>query len=362
MVFQSGFYAYLLNSVVGPDVVVQIFYRSTLIAGCVLAAITFSMRWRALVHALWPVYAVLFCIAAIAPFYDGGSATRSMMTASALIGVTATLMAGGRYTPIVMQVMTLAIVGLIVHLFLELFAPGVFSTTPGRAAGLHQNPNLTGVILGLAASVVLSFVDRRWSGAIVVLVMAGLLATISRSAIVVFVVALCLTVAFQFFRDKQVWLATVRDQRWRNATLAAFVVCASVFGFALKDNVKVLLAYSGSARTALIPGSTMGALTKAIREENAVEIARELGTSDSGAARIVLLRNAARVFALAPWTGVGPVRAHNLAPHNQYAYFALSFGIVGLILGAALVAAIFYVSKILDYVPARVCWRPDVHT
>jgi O-Antigen ligase len=65
----------------------------------------------------------------------------------------------------------------------ELFHPGTFSSTSGRAAGLYIDANASGMALVLGALVGLTAIPPRWREIFLMLTSAGVLATFSREAI-----------------------------------------------------------------------------------------------------------------------------------------------------------------------------------
>lgn len=69
--------------------------------------------------------------------------------------------------------------------------PGIFSTIPGRAAGLYMDPNCSGMALVFGALLGLSTMRRLWMREMFLLcVLVGVLATFSREAMFSFVVLL----------------------------------------------------------------------------------------------------------------------------------------------------------------------------
>ena len=65
----------------------------------------------------------------------------------------------------------------------ELFHPGIFSTTSGRAAGLYIDANASGMALVLGSLVGLTAIRPRWREIFLMLTSAGVLVTFSREAI-----------------------------------------------------------------------------------------------------------------------------------------------------------------------------------
>jgi hypothetical protein len=84
----------------------------------------------------------------------------------------------------------LASIGLNVY---EWFSPMAFSSVYGRAAGLYQNPNISGGALVLGMLVGLAAVPRKWREVYVLAAVVGVILTVSRGALIGLLVAgLCL--------------------------------------------------------------------------------------------------------------------------------------------------------------------------
>lgn len=81
------------------------------------------------------------------------------------------------------------VLGVVLNLY-ELLYPGTFSSVPGRAAGLYINSNGSGMSLVLGCLIGLPTVPRKWREAFILGTLAGVLATISRTAVVAVVVLL----------------------------------------------------------------------------------------------------------------------------------------------------------------------------
>jgi O-antigen ligase len=71
----------------------------------------------------------------------------------------------------------------------ELFVPMSFSQTMGRSAGLYQNPNMAGEALVLGMIVSATVLEPRFRGSFILLTGIGIFATLSRAAILMWVIA-----------------------------------------------------------------------------------------------------------------------------------------------------------------------------
>ncbi len=70
----------------------------------------------------------------------------------------------------------------------ELFHPGTFSSTSGRAAGLYIDSNASGMALVLGCLVGLTAIRPRWREIFLLLTFAGVIATFSRESILAFAI------------------------------------------------------------------------------------------------------------------------------------------------------------------------------
>ena len=198
--------------------------------------------------------------------------------------------------------------------------PGAFSLFLGRSAGFYLNPNLAGsaIVYGLILSVeVLPFVWRPWYAAFTGV---GVLATLSRSSI------LCWVLAVGTFR-----LAGVIRPGWRMLLLVlgcgAGVLAALPPG-ALGAAVGIVTAFSGNQVSRL-----------------GVQGSQEVLGSASVEARARVAAKAWDLFAERPLLGNGPGAtlewSEDQSTHNMYLKFLAEDGILGLFfyplaLGAAL--------------------------
>ncbi len=79
------------------------------------------------------------------------------------------------------------LLGVALNLY-ELFHPGTFSSTLGRAAGLYVDSNCSGMALVLGCLVGLTAIPRRWRDIFLMLTFAGVMVTFSREAILAFAI------------------------------------------------------------------------------------------------------------------------------------------------------------------------------
>lgn len=79
------------------------------------------------------------------------------------------------------------LLGVALNLY-EVFHPGTFSYTPGRAAGLYLDANCSGMALVLGCLVGLTAIPPRWREIFLLLTGAGVLATFSRESMLAFAI------------------------------------------------------------------------------------------------------------------------------------------------------------------------------
>jgi hypothetical protein len=116
----------------------------------------------------------------------------------------------------------LASIGLNVY---EWFSPLAFSSVYGRAAGLYQNPNISGAALVLGMLIGLAAVPRKWRELYVFAAVVGVILTVSRGALVGLLVAgLCLLFGGAISRRRLIvalaagcLLIAAGLQHWRSA-------------------------------------------------------------------------------------------------------------------------------------------------
>jgi O-Antigen ligase len=79
------------------------------------------------------------------------------------------------------------LLGIIINLY-ELFHPGTFSSTYGRAAGLYVDSNCSGMALVLGCLVGLTAIPARWREIFLMFTAAGVVVTFSREAMLAFAI------------------------------------------------------------------------------------------------------------------------------------------------------------------------------
>lgn len=177
--------------------------------------------------------------------------------------------------------------------------------TPGRASGFYFNANGSALAIAMGLALVVEEVERRWRVPLLLVSLAGVATTFSRSGL------LCLTLIL-------LWLF------WRRALGAWAIVLGFLLGVWLIGSA-VDLATSSELLT----------------ENTASRL--HLAKDDSG--RIELALKAWRMFLTAPWAGHGLGATviwdeQSAQPHNIYVTLAAEQGILGLLVFPAFVAAV----------------------
>jgi hypothetical protein len=258
-----------------------------------------------------------------------------------------------------------------------LFADG-FTNTVGRAAGLAINPNdaATGLLLGAAATY--WAVPRRWQIAFLLLAVAAIFVTLSRSALLAAIIIGSGIAAISLVRmirngsrprfdSRQfvriglsvffltIWIVTAlfTNDRFEVAATDAFSGLHGALSAIEDASAPVRTAVQRLAAQSKPPTAVGGAETEA--QLNAFEAARidaqvdaigkvseNEGEKNSVSARALLMWRAYIMYKSGPFFGRGLAAAHELLPHNTFLMFAVAFGHLGWLVALALVALTFY--------------------
>lgn len=186
----------------------------------------------------------------------------------------------------------------------ELFNPGTFSNVTGRAAGLYVNSNGSGMALVLGCLIGLPTIPRRWRETFALCTLAGVLATISRTAVASMFVLLV--------------AATLGHVLSRRRLLIGAMLCITLF---LAVNIKQIL----------------------VQENIAGNWSRLTSQDDSSRDRLRLVRKTLEEFEAAPLLGqgFGTDEYWNDEPaHNLYVKLMADEGILGVLLLPALALSV----------------------
>lgn len=233
-----------------------------------------------------------------------------------------------------LQFAALAVAFNAVMCLVDIMLPVGFTNTAGRAAGLAQGPNLAASQLVLGTVVVWRAIPPRLLWSFLILVVAALVATLSRSGLIIALIA-ALTACAGYAIKRSPPIDTVR---WRDIGLGVALLCwlAAAMFANQKFSVATDATYGsiGQAAKAIadVPSNMKVPAPPAARRE-LKEINKRVtkeGDINSASARSMFMRRAFIQYYMSPWIGVGPKEAHALVPHNTFLLFALAFGVAGL--------------------------------
>lgn len=217
----------------------------------------------------------------------------------------------------------------------DIMLPSGFTNTAGRAAGLAQGPNMAASQLLLGTVVVWRAIPPRLLWSFLILVSASLVATLSRSGLIISLMAAgAASAGYAIKRNPQ-----IDAIRWRDMGVGVAIVCwmaaAMVANHRFSVATDAAFETIGQAAKAVAEAPSVMKVPASIKDGRSElkEIDKRVlaeGDVNSASARTLLMRRAFMRYAMSPWVGVGPAEAHRLAPHNTYLLLALAFGVAGL--------------------------------
>lgn len=264
-----------------------------------------------------------------------------------------------------------------------LFREG-FTTTGGRAAGLSLNPNVAAAGLLLGAVATYKALPKRWQFPFLSLVAAALLGTLSRSTMMVGVMAGVFVIVSGILSKGLAWRPQLPNRRHfiQNGLLLLFL--AGWLGLAAMLNsyytYSMRTSFSGlqTAITALAEaekkyGWKLPDLTASFRsdsgtegmgdgfstpgdadsstsqERKVVKAVDSDGEVNSAGTRALLLKRSLNAFLSGPFFGIGLEQAYDYHPHNTYLLLAVAFGWPGLLVPFGILAlTVFRVRRFAD--------------
>lgn len=215
-------------------------------------------------------------------------------------------------------VLAATLVGVCVNGF-EFMSPGVFSSVPGRAAGLYINPNISGaaLVLGMLAS---SRLLERWPRVIFVVVVGlGVAATLSRAAMLG-------------------WLVVAASMLAPEARVIGLAKLVGSFALATLA--------AGSAITVVTTWQSVeqeSALAQALADRFGVFDADQAGDFSTQERHELLddaLASAARRPLVGAGLGANRFLARETGSHNQYLDHVVQHGVLGMSILPLLAAAL----------------------
>lgn len=195
----------------------------------------------------------------------------------------------------------------------EWYSPLSFSPVYGRAAGLYENPNISGGAIAMTMIVALVAVPRVWRELLVLVAGIGVVLTVSRGALL----ALAASLLLMFVRGN------ISRRRLGLAVVAASLLVAAGGVPAWTDNDVIL------KQTDLLDRLTYGG---------------SLADPNTGS-RLSLAESGLRQFADSPWVGAGLGATdwqHALGTHNIYVMHLAEHGMLGLGIVPLLLGILLY--------------------
>jgi hypothetical protein len=203
----------------------------------------------------------------------------------------------------------------------ELPHPHLFSAVVGRAAGLYVNPNMSGEALTLGALISVGSLSSRWRAPFLAIVLAGVLLTLSRAAILCWVLILPL-------------LITRRVVKIRPLLGAGGVM-------ALAGAATLFFTSAGHAvLDAFRAGGNVVDIWNRVLSFNAVVAAGDYSTE----MRLAAARHAVEMFSTSPLLGYGTASTVTwgfpISTHDIYLRHVAEYGIIGAAIYPSLVGLV----------------------
>ncbi|TIQ40738.1 MAG: hypothetical protein E5X49_22315 [Mesorhizobium sp.] len=262
VIYQSWFMPYFLPFFTGRDEFARLVFHA-LYGGNLIVAIAVLVARRDVLSAILPlVFAAAMAVAPVA-LHPIGVVAECYLITLFLGGAAIVFMLAS--TPATVLRISASVTALsAVACFLDLLFANGFTNTPGRAAGLAINPNVAaaGLLLGAAASY--RAVSQKWRASFLVLVGAALLATLSRSTLLVAFGTVAVPVVIrtwqQFRRGRRL---RIDLNGWGRAVVVAFALLGAI-GTALATNAYFRLAMNDSFAGILSIGRALDEASAAV--------------------------------------------------------------------------------------------------
>jgi hypothetical protein len=200
----------------------------------------------------------------------------------------------------------------------ELFAPMSFSRTMGRSAGLYANPNIAGEALVLGMILSITVLARRYRGPFIFLAGIGIFVTLSRAAIVMWLISAAGLILTRELRPKDILLS---------GTVGLLLVALVL----LPRWDQLLLTWE---RTGVVNVDV---------QERLEWFTDPGGVSDfSSWERRYVAQRAWEKIAERPFLGNGTGSSYEsyTAPHNQYLSLMIDHGLIGALIVPVLILAV----------------------
>lgn len=320
-----------------------------------------------------PLLILCFCAAAFTVFHPIESVAKNFIVAMILVGCTVILTLASSVTTVLrFSAYTVAFSSFIC--LSDVFFSDGFSNTPGRAAGLLGNPNVAAAALFLGAAVTFTVVSSKWRLSFLVLVLAALAATLSRSTALSAILVVLIVVLIEFLRSglkrsppdwlrqgisrailvammafAVIYTALLINDRYHIATADALGSLNDSAGGLLGKMNAVEIAILGLFRSDTFesaldqePQETPSDAGSTARIKELGAAAVSAGRENSVSARALLFERSMLAYQTGPAFGRGLQEAHSLDPHNTYLLFLVAFGSVGALIPLGFSAFVFY--------------------
>ncbi|MGH8645350.1 MAG: O-antigen ligase family protein [Gammaproteobacteria bacterium] len=251
-------------------------------------------------------------------------AERSFLLALYQTTVFGTLFIYRRAIIAVHRVAAIVLALIVVLLLIEVVAPGLFSLTLGRSAGLYHNPNLAAISVGLLCFGLLGVTTTDAARKVIAISAGAILLTLSRTGLLAFALAGLLSTHISWrlrLSNRLVWVAAI------------VVVGTAAFTAILFTYPEDALPTAARALRSHLSDSASLFSRLVSNPRDAFHDANEGINSglSSSTERLRLLSSASAALAELPRFGYGLDKALQLAPHNGYLYYALAFGYPGVL-------------------------------
>lgn len=392
VVYQAWFMPYFQSFFAGREQFARLVFY-TLYGSLGLTAVAVSVTRSEIRRAVAPFAVVAAFALAATALHPIGLVTRAYIIAMAMGGTTVVLLLGS--SPGTLLRLTAAVTALnSVFCFVDLLFADGFTNTLGRAAGLAINPNgaAASILLGAAASH--RAVPTRFRPSFLVLTAGGLATTLSRSTMLVAIVAAAVPMGvgiWQRARTRRplwqvpegigtaafiaallcVWLAigAVTNSRLVPVAQAAVSDSLGFTGALSQAHDAVDRQVSGqtpdaadaapvsapaapvSAPAGAAPPATSPVRADAQESPDSKRVAAlttrlsDEGHRNSTSARTLFLERALLAYRDATFFGRGLESAHPLVPHNTFVLFALAFGHLGWLIPLVLVGGALLLAR-----------------
>lgn len=257
---------------------------------------------------------------------DGGAIARQAGRTAVLSGLTILLFAvvfdtEARIRAARAAVLGMVVISVVVNIY-EVFAPGTFSDSLGRSGGLYINPNNAGIAIVSGTIVALPIVRRQWREWLMFAAGVGVLTTVSRAAVLVWLVGFCITAVLLRFS-----LARVLS------SVAMLTVCGIISASFFESPILEFVGADAEAAQRFEFFSSGGLEDGSSRE-------REL-----------MLATGWQKFSQRPFLGwgigstyeqIGNVLGRETGVHNMYLNLVVEYGIMGIAIVPAMAALMIW--------------------